>query len=326
MSVATKKEQVVLDVSDLSVAFDIEGKSSTVVDNASFRIHQGETLALVGESGCGKSVTASAVMGLIESPGRITDGNVSLQGQELIGLSESALQDVRGKRIGMIFQEPMVALNPLFTVGDQIAEVLLCHTQLDRVAVDQKCLELLDQVGIPDPNKRLHQYPHEMSGGMKQRVMIAMAIACKPALLIADEPTTALDVTVQAQILGLIGQLQKDMNMAVLLITHNLGIVAQHADRVIVMYAGRITESAPVKDLFAKPAHPYTQGLLKSIPRVDGATTRLYSIEGTVPSPDRFPTGCRFSNRCPIVMNQCRQFSPAMTQRQNHHYAACWNE
>jgi len=316
----------VLHVSNLSIAFDIKGRSTTVVDEVGLYINAGETLALVGESGCGKSVTALALMGLIESPGRVNGGSVKLQDQELINLPESALQDIRGKSIGMIFQEPMVALNPLFTVGDQIGEVLLRHTSLSRDAVQRKCLELLDQVGIPDPARRINQYPHEMSGGMKQRVMIAMAIACEPMLLIADEPTTALDVTVQAQILGLIDQLQKDMNIAVLLITHNLGIVAQHADRVTVMYAGRIAESASVHDLFADPHHPYTQGLLKSIPRNGETGARLYSIDGAVPSPDQFPAGCRFSNRCPLVLEQCRESVPTMTQRQTSHYAACWQD
>jgi oligopeptide/dipeptide ABC transporter ATP-binding protein len=282
-------------------------------------------VALVGESGCGKSATALAVMGLIEPPGRIAGGSVRLQGRELVGLPEAALRAVRGAGIGMVFQDPMVALNPVFRIGDQVAEALLAHERVAPAAATQQALTLLRQVGIPDPEGRFAQYPHELSGGMQQRVMIAIAIACEPSLLIADEPTTALDVTIQAQILALLGYLQRDRGMAVLLITHNLGVVAHFAQRVVVMYAGRIAERAPTAALFHQAAHPYTRALLESLPRADRDRRRpLAVIQGSVPPPREYPPGCRFAGRCPVELPRCAGEAPPRRRIAADHEVACW--
>ncbi len=308
-----------LNVQNLHINFAAE--QASVVRNVNFSLDKGETLALVGESGCGKSVTALAIMGLLEKPGRIAQGSIQLEGQELTQLPENIYQTLRGQRISMVFQEPMTSLNPVFTVGQQIAEVLLRHQTHDKAEARRQTLSLLDKVGIAMADKRIDQYPHELSGGMKQRVMIAMALACKPQVLIADEPTTALDVTIQAQILDLLQALQAEMGMAILLITHNLGVVAHFAQRVLVMYAGEMVENAPVHDLFKHPQHPYTQALLNSLPRPGQAV--LEPIEGTVPAPADYPMGCRFCTRCPVRLELCERVAPNITDINEQHAASC---
>ncbi len=319
-----RPEQPVLEVENLHVSFFMDRGELHVADGVGFEIRAGETVALVGESGCGKSVTALAIMGLIEASGRITRGSIRLKGRELVGLPEAELRKFRGRRIGMIFQEPMTSLNPVFTIGDQISEVLIHHFAMDEPAAREEVLRLLRKVGIPSPKRRIDQCPHELSGGMKQRVMIAMALACKPDLLIADEPTTALDVTIQAQILHLLKELQNEMGMAIMLITHNLGVVAHFAQRVVVMYAGQIAERADVQPLFKKPLHPYTRALLDALPTPGQRGRRLASIEGTVPTPYEYPAGCRFSGRCPDVMGRCADEAPILREQQPRHEVACW--
>ncbi|MBE9563393.1 MAG: ABC transporter ATP-binding protein [Proteobacteria bacterium] len=312
----------ILDVNDLHISFFTDRGELQVVKNVAFNINAGETVALVGESGCGKSVTALAIMDLIDEPGRITKGSIKLKGQEITGLPTKQLQQIRGRRIGMIFQEPMTSLNPVFTIGNQIGEVLIQHFDMTKKDAQQESINLLKKVGISSPHSRINQYPHELSGGMKQRVMIAIAIACKPDLLIADEPTTALDVTIQAQILRLLKQLQNEMGMAILLITHNLGVVAHFAQRVIVMYAGEIAEQTEVRPLFKHPCHPYTQALLETLPTP--GHDRLAAIAGNVPMPFEYPTGCRFSNRCTKKMLRCPQDNPDLIEHTSGHYVACW--
>lgn len=313
----------VLEVANLHVSFFTDKGELSVVQNVRFNIGAGETVALVGESGCGKSVTALAIMGLLDEPGRIMQGTIKLKGQELVGLSQDKYQQIRGSRIGMIFQEPMTSLNPVFTIGDQIGEVLIHHFKsMTKHEVQQEVIGLLEKVGISSPRRRINQYPHELSGGMKQRVMIAMALACKPDLLIADEPTTALDVTIQAQIMRLLKKLQDDIGMSILLITHNLGLVAQFSQRVLVMYAGQIAEHAEVRPLFKNPWHPYTQALLKALPMP--GHQRLAAIEGTVPKPEDFPLGCRFCTRCPEVMKCCHEDIPELKEQKVGHQVACW--
>ncbi|MGH7255888.1 MAG: ABC transporter ATP-binding protein, partial [Nitrospirales bacterium] len=280
-----------LEVTRLSTSFFTEKGEVRAVEDVSFSIESGQTLALVGESGCGKTVTALSILRLISPPGRIVGGQILFRGRDLVTRSEGELRQIRGREIGMVFQEPMTSLNPVFTIGDQIGEVLRVHEALSAERCRDRVLGLLEKVGIPSPERRIDQYPHELSGGMKQRVMIAMALACKPDLLIADEPTTALDVTIQAQILELLKTLQAEMGLAILLISHNLGVVAQFAQDVVVMYASRIVERASVKHLFDNPAHPYTRALLRSIPRPGGQRQRLQAIRGTVPSPLQYPKG-----------------------------------
>ena len=304
-----------LAVENLSTAFDTEGGRVTVVDQVSFEIDAGETLGLVGESGCGKSVTALSIMGLLPKPaGRTVGGRIAFRGEDLGNVPVERLQQIRGNRIAMIFQEPMTALNPVQRVGRQLSEAYTLHAP-DASAGEARghALELLDQVGIPAPERRLSEYPHQLSGGMRQRVMIAMALASRPDLLIADEPTTALDVTIQAQILELLRGLQQETGMAILFITHDLGVIAELCSRVVVMYAGRIAEQASATALFANPRHPYTRGLLKSIPRLeDDPKTVLSTIPGTVPDIGDLPTGCRFANRCPHVEDVCRHRAPVL--------------
>jgi peptide/nickel transport system ATP-binding protein len=316
------KNDCVLNVENLHVSFFTDRGELRVVQNVTFDIHAGETVALVGESGCGKSVTALAIMGLIEEPGQITKGSIKLKKQELVCISCQAYENIRGRRIGMIFQEPMTSLNPVFTIGKQIGEVLIHHFQMTEQQAEQETLQLLEKVGISSPHRRIKQYPHELSGGMKQRVMIAMALACKPDLLIADEPTTALDVTIQAQILRLLKALQEEMGMAILLITHNLGVVAHFAQRVVVMYAGEIAEQANVRPLFKNPQHPYTQALLQALPKP--GHERLAAIQGNVPMPLEYPAGCRYCTRCPKVTTRCSQEMPNLKQQTPGHYVACW--
>jgi len=298
-----------LEVKNLQTHFPTRAGLMRAVDGVSFYIDKGELLGLVGESGCGKSITALSIMRLITAPGKIVGGEISFDGRNLLKLSDSEMRAIRGDDIAMIFQDPMTSLNPVFTVGEQIAEALRLHRKLSRKAARAGAIEAMREVSIPDPARRIDDYPHQLSGGMRQRVMIAMALACDPKLLIADEPTTALDVTIQAQILELLNELRKNRDLAILLITHDLGVVAEVADRVAVMYTGRIVEQSPVEELFARPRHPYTEGLLRSVPKLASATAakaeRLETIEGTVPSPTDLPPGCHFAPRCPYRMPRC---------------------
>ena len=315
-----------LKIENLSTFFHTEENIVKSVRNVDLTIHKGETLALVGESGCGKSVTALSIMRLIPTPpGRFESGRIFFNGQDLLQASEAEMQNVRGNEISMIFQEPMTSLNPIFTIGDQIMEAIRLHQDKTESQARELVLQILRQVAIPSPESRIDQYPHELSGGMKQRVMIAMAIVCRPALLIADEPTTALDVTIQAQILDLLDQLRKETQMAILLITHNLGIVAQYADRVAVMYSGKVVESAPVEELFFSPAHPYTCGLLNSVPK-DSPSTKLETIPGSVPHPAYLPEGCAFHPRCAEKLDKCMKMIPPLESIDsgNPHQTACW--
>ena len=315
-----------LEIEDLSTFFHTEENIVKAVRNVNLTIHKGETLALVGESGCGKSVTALSVMRLIPTPpGRFESGRILFKGQDLLQASEAEIQNIRGNEISMIFQEPMTSLNPIFTIGDQIMETIRLHQDKTESQARELALQVLRQVAIPSPEIRIDQYPHELSGGMKQRVMIAMAIVCRPALLIADEPTTALDVTIQAQILDLLDQLRKETQMAILLITHNLGIVAQYADRVAVMYSGKVVESAPVEELFFSPAHPYTCGLLNSVPK-DSPSTKLETIPGSIPHPAYLPEGCAFHPRCAEKLDKCLKMIPPLESLDsgNPHQTACW--
>ncbi|MBI3002107.1 MAG: ABC transporter ATP-binding protein [candidate division NC10 bacterium] len=316
-----------LAIENLQTYFFTDAGVLRAVDGVSFRIAPGETLGVVGESGCGKTVTALSILRLIpDPPGRIVGGRILFEGTELLGLDDERMRKMRGSAISMIFQEPMTSLNPVFTVGDQIAEGVRLHQKLSRRAAWDRAVEMLRLVQIPDPDRRAREYPHQLSGGMRQRVMIAMALACGPRLLIADEPTTALDVTIQAQILELLIRLKEKLGMAVMLITHDLGVIADTAQRVVVMYAGRVVEEAPVLDLFANPRHPYTQGLLASIPRLEkgpGGRKRLQAIPGLVPSLLDLPPGCRFSDRCPLAVPECRTAEPELRQVAGHHRARC---
>jgi peptide/nickel transport system ATP-binding protein len=315
-----------LQVRDLKTSFFTSDGTVPAGDGVSFDIHEGETLAIVGESGCGKSVTALSIMRLIAPPGKIIAGEILFQGQDLLKLPESAMYSIRGSRISMIFQEPMTSLNPVFTVGDQIAEALMIHQFMTKDEALQRTIELLKQVHISEGEKRTKSYPHELSGGMRQRIMIAMALACAPSLLIADEATTALDVTIQAQILELLKELKQSLGLAVALITHDLGVVAEMAQRVVVMYVGNVVEEADVVSLFKSPKHPYTQALLTSIPTLQTSTDqRLHVIHGSVPNLYRaLPPGCRFAPRCPDVFAKCRQQDPPLFQLTSGHKARCW--
>ena len=314
-----------LEVVDLRTHFRTDDGEFPAVDGVSFSVDAGRTLAIVGESGCGKSVTSLSIMGLVPNPpGFIRGGSIRFEGRELVGASAREMQDLRGNGMAMIFQEPMSSLNPAFTIGEQIVEGLLRHRRVTRAQAVEQALGALRKVRIPAPEQRFHDYPHKLSGGMRQRAMIAMALACEPRLLIADEPTTALDVTIQAQILELLRTLQSETGTAVILIPHDLGVVAEVADEVIVMYSGRVVERAPVRELFEQPQHPYTVGLLGSIPRLDVERTRLASIEGQVPSPLRRPAGCKFADRCPFVIARCRTDDPPLLEVGPQHLSACW--
>lgn len=313
-----------LKVENLVTAFKTERGAIRAVDDISFTIHQGQTVGLVGESGCGKSVTSLSILRLIQSPpGAIESGKIWLKGRDILSFSESEMRAIRGNTVSMIFQEPMTSLNPVFTIGDQIGEVFRIHQKLSKKEARAKAVEMLRLVKIPAPESRVNEYPHQLSGGMRQRIMIAMALACRPQLLIADEPTTALDVTIQAQILDLMAQLQRELNMAILLITHDLGVVAEVCDEVIVMYAGRIVEQGPVRQIFTHPSHPYTVGLLHSIPRLGHKTEYLPTIEGSVPSLANLPRGCRFQARCPKAQDICRQTEPQLVKVGDSHLSAC---
>ena len=314
-----------LEVRDLRTLFSTDEGDFLAVDGVGFSVEAGKTLAIVGESGCGKSVTSLSIMGLVPSPaGRIAGGSIRFEGSELVGAPAQAMQDLRGNGIAMIFQEPMSSLNPVFTIGEQIVEGLLRHRRISRAQATERAIEMLRKVRISAPEQRFHDHPHKLSGGMRQRAMIAMALACEPRLLIADEPTTALDVTIQAQILDLMRTLQRETGTAIVLITHDLGVVAEVADDVVVMYAGRVVEQAPIQALFDAPQHPYTIGLLGSIPRLDAQRPRLASIEGQVPSPLRRATGCSFAERCPFADAQCRAEAPALREVGARHPSACW--
>jgi oligopeptide/dipeptide ABC transporter ATP-binding protein len=312
-----------LDVRDLSVHFYTDAGVARAVDGVSLTIGRGETFCLVGESGCGKSVTALGVMRLVPPPGRVVGGEVLFGGRRLLDLSEAEMRAHRGSRIGMVFQEPMTSLNPVFTIGEQIAEGVRLHVGASRREARAVALDMLRRVRVPDAERRLDEYPHQLSGGMQQRAMIAMALVCRPALLIADEPTTALDVTIQAQILDLLLDLQEEMGMSILLITHDLGVVAEVADRVAVMYAGRIVEHAEAGAIFNDPLHPYMVSLLRSVPAVTAERRRLHVIPGQVPDPRRFPPGCRFHPRCYLAAPECAAIEPELRELRPGHLAAC---
>ncbi|WP_020698929.1 ABC transporter ATP-binding protein [Reyranella massiliensis] len=314
-----------LDVRGLRTHFHTDRGLFRAVDGIDFSVERGRTVGLVGESGCGKSVTSLSVMGLVASPpGQVDADAISFEGRNVLGLSADERRKLRGGKMSMIFQEPMTSLNPVHTIGQQIVEAILAHTTLSPAAAKARAIEMLDLVRIPSAAERVDDYPHRLSGGMRQRVMIAMALACEPALLIADEPTTALDVTIQAQILDLLQDLQRRLGMAILIITHDLGVIAEVADEVLVMYAGKIVESAPVAALFADPQHPYTIGLLGSIPRIEIDRERLSTIEGTVPSPNNQPKGCRFAPRCPFADTRCHAEPPPLRGIGTDHRVACW--
>ncbi|SHE45672.1 peptide/nickel transport system ATP-binding protein [Desulfacinum infernum DSM 9756] len=315
-----------LEVQNLKTYFFTDRGVAKAVDDVSFSLDTGKTLCVVGESGCGKSVTALSIMRLIpEPPGRIVGGRILFEGTDLVALPESRMRSIRGNKISMIFQEPMTSLNPVFRVGDQIAEVLELHENMKKADAMDRAVELLRMVGIPSPESRVRDYPHQMSGGMRQRVMIAMALACNPKLIIADEPTTALDVTIQAQILELMEELSRTTGTAILLITHDLGVVAETAEHVVVMYAGRVVEEAPVRELFHDPLHPYTRGLMRSIPSMsEDDKTRLEVIPGVVPSLLALPVGCKFNDRCRHAFDRCLAEEPPLTTPKEGHSVRCW--
>ena len=313
-----------LEVDNLTTAFQTERGEVTAIEEVSFSLDQGEILGIVGESGSGKSVTALTIMGLLpRPPARIVAGEVRFAGEALIHQSEARLRKIRGSGIAMVFQEPMTSLNPVFSIGEQLMETLRAHERLSPRAQRDRAVEMLDKVGIPSPALRLADYPHQLSGGQRQRVMIAIALACRPRLLIADEPTTALDVTIQAQILDLLMDLRDEFGMAIMIITHNMGVIAQTADRVMVMYAGRVVEEAPVARIFDRPSHPYTRGLLDCVPSLDQDKDRLVAIPGTLPDPARRPPGCRYAPRCGLSVEACAAAIPALAAIEAGHRAAC---
>lgn len=314
---------VLIEVKDLRCSFFTDEGEVKAVDGVSFQIEEGKMLGLVGESGCGKSVTALSIMRLVQSPGQVVGGEIAYRGRDLLKLPQEAMRKIRGNEISMIFQEPMTSLNPVFTVGNQIGEAIRLHQGLGKKETREKTIEMLRLVKIADPESRVDDYPHQMSGGMRQRVMIAMALSCNPSLLIADEPTTALDVTIEAQILELMSELQEKLGMSLLLITHDLGVVAEQADEVAIMYAGKIVERAGTKALFDRPLHPYTVGLLNSLPGIK-KKRRLEAIPGTVPSPLELPGGCRFRDRCPKAAGVCAEAEPELVEKEKNHWAACY--
>ena len=314
-----------LEVRGLATVFDTDAGEVRAVDGVDFSLERGRTLGIVGESGCGKSVTALSIMGLVpQPPGRIVAGEVRFEGEDLLKVPARRMRELRGDKLSMIFQEPMTSLNPAFPVGEQVAEALLRHGSTSRKEAKHNAIEMLRRVRIPSPERRARDYPHRLSGGMRQRVMIAMALACNPQLLIADEPTTALDVTIQAQILELMRALRSELGTSIILITHDLGVVAELADDVLVMYAGQVVERCAAAALFAEPHHPYTIGLLGSIPRLDLDQQRLSAIEGTVPDAAAMPVGCRFHARCPFAVEKCLVEEPTLKEIRPGHYAACW--
>ena len=316
-------EDIILDIDDLRTSFFVGDNEVKAVDGVTFQVPKGKTLGIVGESGSGKSITALSVLRLIEDPGKIKSGSIKYKGEELTKVKNSRMRQIRGNEISMIFQEPMTSLNPTFTIGQQLRESFKIHQGLGKKDGTKRAIEMLELVGIPSPEKRVDQYPFELSGGMRQRVMIAMALACKPDLLIADEPTTALDVTIQAQILELIKDLQEEIGMSVVMITHDLGVVAETCDYVAVMYAGKVVEYADIYTLFENPKHPYTVGLLNSLPRHDKKQDELIPIQGNVPAPDEMPTGCRFAPRCPFASDICKTL-PELEDLGNGNEVRCW--
>jgi oligopeptide/dipeptide ABC transporter ATP-binding protein len=314
-----------VDIRNLKTYFYTEDGVVPAVDGVDMYVKRGETLGVVGESGCGKSVTSLSVMRLIASPpGKIVAGEILFEGEDLIKKSEAEMRKIRGNDISMIFQEPMTSLNPVYTIGDQISEAIQLHQGLSYKEATDKAIEMLRLVGIPLPERRVKEYPHQLSGGMRQRVMIAMALSCNPKLLIADEPTTALDVTIQAQILELMKKLKKELGMAIMLITHDLGVVAEMCERVVVMYGGKVVEEGDAVSIFKSPLHPYTEGLLQSIPRMDEDVERLHVIEGVVPNPLHLPEGCRFHPRCPVAVEKCLQSQPQLEQVAPGRFVACF--
>lgn len=317
--------ELLLQVKNLETYFYTDEGTAKAVDGVSYEVEKGKTLGLVGESGCGKSVSTLSIMQLIPNPpGKIVNGEIIFKGKNLLTYTNDQMRSIRGNEISMIFQEPMTSLNPVFTCGDQIAEAIILHQKVSKTEARKRTIDMLKKVGIPAPEQRVDEYPHQLSGGMRQRVMIAMALSCNPSLLIADEPTTALDVTIQAQILELLRDLQREFHMAIIMITHDLGVIAEIADRVAVMYAGRIVEYGSVREIFNNPRHPYTEGLLTSIPNLVDQKDRLSVIEGTVPNPTEFPDGCRFNPRCPLAKDICRRKIPADTLIDAGHTVACW--
>ncbi len=317
---------MILDVQNLTTTFFTKAGDLKAVDNISYSIRAGKTLGVVGESGCGKSVTSLSVLRLIESPGKITSGKIMFKDQNLLDLSEKKMQKIRGNSVAMIFQEPMTALNPVYTIGDQVSEVFLTHRDMTKEDAWGQSIDMLKLVGIPSPEQRVSNYPHQLSGGMRQRAMIAMALACRPALLIADEPTTALDVTIQDQILELMCQLQEELGMSIQFITHDLGVVSELSDDVIVMYAGTVVEKATANTVFTNPKHPYTLGLMESIPSLEDSRDKdLYSIPGVVPSLLNLPRGCRFQDRCRFATDACRETEPQLEKVGEDHFVACFN-
>jgi len=320
--------EILIEVKGLKTHFFTDEGVSPAVDGVDYSVKKGETLGVVGESGCGKSVTALSILRLIpDPPGKIVAGDIRFEGRSLLKLTQNEMRKIRGNKISMIFQEPMTSLNPVYTIGNQISETLTLHQGLTSKEALERSVEMLRLVGIPSPARRVTEYPHQLSGGMRQRAMIAMALACNPSLLIADEPSTALDVTIQAQILDLMGSLKEELNTAIILITHDLGVVAESAARVVVMYAGKVVEEADVYQIFEAPLHPYTEGLLRSIPRIDLSAKkkqRLQEIAGVVPIPSRLPKGCHFHPRCPRVMDICSQQVPELKLEQNSHKVRCW--
>lgn len=317
---------MLLELKELKTYFYTEKGVAKAVDGVSLKIYKGEIFGIVGESGCGKSVTALSVMGLIDyPPGKIVKGEINYRNNDLTKYKEHELRKIRGNEISMIFQEPMTSLNPVYTIGYQISEAILSHNRMNRKEIKEQSIEMLRKVDIPLPEKRFYQYPHQLSGGMKQRAMIAMALSCNPSLLIADEPTTALDVTIQAQILKLISNLKEKYNMSVIFITHDLGVIAMLCERVAVMYAGKLVECSDVLELFSNPMHPYTWGLLNSIPKIHEEVRRLYTIPGIVPSPINLPKGCRYNNRCRLADNLCMNKEPELIEVSTEHYVRCFH-
>ncbi|MEW6228521.1 MAG: ABC transporter ATP-binding protein [Bacillota bacterium] len=317
--------EALLEVRDLKTYFYTEDGVVPAVDGVSFSVGKGETIGIVGESGCGKSVTSLSIMRLIPNPpGKIIEGDIIFEGENILEKSEAEMRHIRGNEISMIFQEPMTSLNPVFTIGDQVMEAIMLHQKVGKREARKKTIEMLKLVGIPSAERRVDEYPHQMSGGMRQRVMIAMALSCNPRLLIADEPTTALDVTIQAQILDLMIKLKQDLGTAIMLITHDLGVIAETVNNVVVMYAGKIVESADVVSIFKRPEHPYTLGLLGSIPKVNEDRERLQVIEGVVPNPFNMPGGCRFHPRCSFVRDICKEEEPGLVDVEDGHQVRCW--
>ncbi|MCM3489820.1 ABC transporter ATP-binding protein [Alkalihalophilus marmarensis] len=314
----------IIEVKDLEVTFKTQEGNLKIVDHVSFSVNKGETLGIVGESGCGKSVTSLSLMGLLPPIAKVTNGSIKLKDKELVGLKKRQYRSIRGKEIAMIFQEPMTSLNPVYTIGQQLMELIRNHNSISKKDARKHAIKMLDLVGIPRSDELIDEYPHQLSGGMRQRVMIAMAMSCDPEVLVADEPTTALDVTIQAQILELMAGLQKKIGMSMILITHDLGVVAEVCDRVVVMYAGQVVEECSIEKLFSNPSHPYTQGLLSSVPNLDEEKKKLSSIPGTVPSPNEMPKGCRFAERCSYVHEKCYMKNPDLFITGANSRSRCW--